>query len=269
MQASNAAILQSGNLFTYTMNNPVRWVDPSGMVAQSAGGGVSNLGSSAALAINKSAINALRQQIGSGVISTGQSVTLGASSGDGVRNSVVVGAIAAQVIDLGRGWTARIERGVYPNTQRHIHIMHNRHGSWSQNEDGSPHDRGGNSSGRPPNHPVRRLKELGKWDWDAKQDEWVRKIEIGGVSELGTVRVVFLDGREATFFPPPMLLGMMPNRSALVRMYLNLESPDSTTNQQNPQNQQNLPLQIPTPNPAPVPILPPFRFPVPIFRLPF
>jgi len=32
MQSSNAAVLQSANLYVYTVNNPVRWVDPSGLV---------------------------------------------------------------------------------------------------------------------------------------------------------------------------------------------------------------------------------------------
>jgi len=33
MQGSNSAILQASNLFVFTMNNPVRFIDPSGMVA--------------------------------------------------------------------------------------------------------------------------------------------------------------------------------------------------------------------------------------------
>ena len=33
MQSSNAAILQSGNLFAFKMNNPIRFIDPSGLVA--------------------------------------------------------------------------------------------------------------------------------------------------------------------------------------------------------------------------------------------
>jgi len=32
-QSSNSAILQASNLFVFTMNNPVMWVEPSGMVA--------------------------------------------------------------------------------------------------------------------------------------------------------------------------------------------------------------------------------------------
>ncbi|MCL2353449.1 MAG: RHS repeat-associated core domain-containing protein, partial [Defluviitaleaceae bacterium] len=32
MQTNNLSILQSGNLFVFGMNNPVRWIDPSGMV---------------------------------------------------------------------------------------------------------------------------------------------------------------------------------------------------------------------------------------------
>jgi len=34
MQGSNAAILQSSNLFVYVMNNPLRWIDPSGLFAE-------------------------------------------------------------------------------------------------------------------------------------------------------------------------------------------------------------------------------------------
>jgi len=37
MQSSNYAILQVGNLFAYTMNNPIMWVDPTGMVIELAG----------------------------------------------------------------------------------------------------------------------------------------------------------------------------------------------------------------------------------------
>ena len=33
LQGSNAAILQSGNLFMYVMHNPVRFVDPTGLIA--------------------------------------------------------------------------------------------------------------------------------------------------------------------------------------------------------------------------------------------
>ncbi|MCL2617080.1 MAG: RHS repeat-associated core domain-containing protein, partial [Defluviitaleaceae bacterium] len=33
MQGSNEAILQSGNLYVYTMNNPVKWADPNGEFA--------------------------------------------------------------------------------------------------------------------------------------------------------------------------------------------------------------------------------------------
>ena len=38
MMADTNAILQSGNLFMYTMHNPIRWIDPMGLAAQSTGG---------------------------------------------------------------------------------------------------------------------------------------------------------------------------------------------------------------------------------------
>jgi len=34
LQSSTAAILQSANLFVMTMNNPVRWIDPTGLFAE-------------------------------------------------------------------------------------------------------------------------------------------------------------------------------------------------------------------------------------------
>jgi len=34
MQSSTNAILQAGNLYVYTINNPVRWIDPTGLVIQ-------------------------------------------------------------------------------------------------------------------------------------------------------------------------------------------------------------------------------------------
>ena len=37
MQNGSLAIMQAANLYVYTMNNPVRWVDPSGKVAITAG----------------------------------------------------------------------------------------------------------------------------------------------------------------------------------------------------------------------------------------
>ena len=43
MQSNNAAILQSGNLFMFVMHNPVRYVDPSGLMAalpRAIGGGI-------------------------------------------------------------------------------------------------------------------------------------------------------------------------------------------------------------------------------------
>ena len=42
MQRSSAAITQSGNLFMYTMHNPVRWVDPTGLFAMPPGLGLGN-----------------------------------------------------------------------------------------------------------------------------------------------------------------------------------------------------------------------------------
>ncbi len=78
-------------------------------------------------------------------------------------------------IDLGyKGWKYRIDRNQgnykYEHGDHHIHLENDRLSKhYSQNDDGSPHDKNNNSSGTPNKKVKEKLKEKAKWDWDAKE----------------------------------------------------------------------------------------------------
>lgn len=83
--------------------------------------------------------------------------------------------------DLGyKGWKYRFEnnQGGYKTKHgnRHIHLINKRLSkSYSQNEDGSPHDKNNNSPGSPPKKVKEELKKQTGWDWDAKQKSYNEK----------------------------------------------------------------------------------------------
>lgn len=62
-------------------------------------------------------------------------------------------------------------------TQRHIHVYGDKGKHWSQNEDGSPHDKNKNDPGDPPNSVKKDLKKMANWDWDAKAKQYADKFE--------------------------------------------------------------------------------------------
>ena len=123
----------------------------------------------------------------------------------------------AVVVDLGKGWQGRIERNTSGNNygKKHIHIYNGKE-SYSQNEDGSPHD---GSKGSPPKAVKKKLKELKGWDWDANEDEWVNKIDIS-ICEDGTYIITYPNGRKVEYYfavGPATTIG--PSRDALREYY--------------------------------------------------
>ncbi|MEI3163794.1 MAG: RHS repeat-associated core domain-containing protein [Lachnospirales bacterium] len=103
----------------------------------------------------------------------------------------------AVVVDLGKGWQGRIERNTSGNNygKKHIHVYNGKE-SYSQNEDGSPHD---GSKGSPPKSVKKKLKELKGWDWDAKEDEWISKIELS-ICEYGAYIITYPNGRKVEYY---------------------------------------------------------------------
>ena len=64
--------------------------------------------------------------------------------------------------DLGKGWEARIESSHGNNNDKgqNVHLSYkDGKKTYSQNDDGSPHDKNNNSSGSPPAKVLKKLKE--------------------------------------------------------------------------------------------------------------
>lgn len=77
------------------------------------------------------------------------------------------GYLFGQTVDLGAGWSYRKDPGdERTGTKDHIHVNGPNGKHWSQNEDGTIHDKGKNSPGEPPNWVKKDLKKKGRWDWD-------------------------------------------------------------------------------------------------------
>jgi len=134
--------------------------------------------------------------------------------------------------DLGRGWFARIERDKSGSTQRkHVHLFNDSE-HWSQNDDGSPHDKGGNSPGSPPRRVLRDLKNKTGWDWVGNQNKWLSQIMINhDIFEThGITTITFPDGRVAQrAFALGRGFGVSGpisfSNDALIRMFLETGAP--------------------------------------------
>ncbi len=70
-------------------------------------------------------------------------------------------------IELDAGWSYRKDPGNDgTGTQDHVHVFGPNGAHWSQNKDGSIHDKGKNSPGEPPKWVKKDIKKKGRWDWD-------------------------------------------------------------------------------------------------------
>jgi len=68
--------------------------------------------------------------------------------------------------DLGKGYTARVNRPHVETDQPHVHVEKNGKEVANQNEDGTPHHPNKNVPGEPPKSVKKKLKEKSGWDWD-------------------------------------------------------------------------------------------------------
>jgi len=188
----------------------------------------------------------------------GDSIESHIYNGRWYANQALLFSALAVIVDLGRGWTARIERGVAPNNQRHAHIYNGRQ-HWAQNEDGSPHDKGNNSGGNPPDRVLQDLKNKKGWDWKQKQDDWASKIRGIPEFEAGAGMRLFFPSGLSAFYPSLSwdLFARWPSRNNMIRLYLEAGRRTSGTPVNNP-------FFVPVPNPVPIPQIPPVIIPKPL-----
>jgi len=265
MQSDAASIIQSGNLYMFTMHNPVRWRDPSGRFAILST--IANTISNALSSLSSGYSSGTSSGSSSGASSSSSSGSSPQMPGAMVGASTGVFATPGPWTDLGQGWRVRIERhGDGPGYQRHAHVTNGRI-TWVQNEDGSPHDKGGNPPGNPPRRVLDRLNDKKGWDWRQKQDDWANKIVVSPMNEIGSHLVTFPDNSMAYWQPMPGFshtLFPAPDRNTMLELYRDSQSPQVAW----PAPDSGLtpfPIMVPSaPNSVTVP---PVRIPTPI-RIP-
>lgn len=189
------------------LNNPLRYVDPSGHWCESADGKWAHPGGC------NDGIDGKQRFYGPGYTPD--------STNDGrvvIENGSPVGIyiyglgsiIYGKTYELGiKGWSFRIDRAHDEKTgQRHIHINGPKGQSWSQNEDGSPHDKGSNSPGSPPNSMKKTLAKSGIWDWDAKAKSFEKNTKKYYMVPIDTGVIYFESQFDRDYY---MLFGEIPS----------------------------------------------------------
>jgi hypothetical protein len=162
-------------------------------------------------------------------------------------------------LDLGKGWKGAIERDTSgARYDRHAHVWKN-DAKYAQNEDGSPHD---GSTGGPPSSVKKELKKQKSWDWDAKEKDWLNKIDIS-MWDSGDVIIKYPSGRQVTVVPyRPMGLPnsyYRPSTNELREYYTG-----STYINKNAGNSSGGTVPVlPMPNTVPIPV--PAPVPAPVF----
>ena len=128
-----------------------------------------------------------------------------------------------QVVELGGGWFYRIDKvETQDGVKRHIHIYNKSGDSYSQNEDGSPHDKGNNSQGKLPKKLQKKVLEKAKWDYNGMRDEFFKGVEQA-VDENMKVTIKYPDGTIRYAYPelfmPPLYRPADTSLSALEKYY--------------------------------------------------
>ena len=131
-----------------------------------------------------------------GYASTGQGFTgtnMFAYCGNNAVNIADYSGESGEWIELGDGWYCYIHpQNDSTGTKRHIHVFKKGGNHYSQNDDGSPHDRGKNNQGKLPKKVQRALKNKTGWDYNGNRKKFFDNTEIEYTDSM--VIFTFADG---------------------------------------------------------------------------
>lgn len=120
---------------------------------------------------------------------------------------------------MGKGWKVRIDPPHTDKGLKHVHLEYkDGKKKFSQNDDGSPHDKNKKSPGDPPTKVLERLREETDWDWQANQQDWADKITIE-TDEKGWT-FVFPDGKRVREYYATGEIMAMPTSEMLAGYYV-------------------------------------------------
>jgi len=137
--------LNSHNMFAYCVNKPVLMIDEDG---------------TRPLAHDGSERETAEEL----------SISLAAMSKASIAAAGKLTAPNGKVMDLGKGWSARVDSKNTMDEHMHVYGENKSNGWYAQNSDGSPHDKNKNGpNSGPPSSIKKILKQKTGWDWDAKE----------------------------------------------------------------------------------------------------
>ena len=240
------------NWYVYCGGNPIKFIDPSGLEYVPLRSTIESLGGSVTWHNgSRTAEIWLDGQLAyaSNMDSNGSYIS---SEGIMFCDANWLFSALAVTFDLGKGWTGRIERDASGGNhgRKHVHVYNGKE-SYAQNEDGSPHD---GSKGSPPNSVKKELKNKKSWDWEAKEDDWIRKIDVRLLDATGVYIITYPNGRQVTYLNVYLSKTFAPNRQELIEYYTG-----PTTVNKSSGNTGGIYVPLPNPVPAPLPA------PVPVF----
>ena len=146
---SQDPIMDGYNWYGFANNNPIDFIDPTGLYQQATTEFWQSYSSNSAYEESKT-------KQAEHISPSSKPKSDSSKSNDSIGLVAVAGSVK---IDLGKGWSYEIHKAREGVNKRHIHVFEKNKAYFSQNEDGSPHDDYKNKNGKPPKKVMKKINE--------------------------------------------------------------------------------------------------------------